>query len=87
MSGNSDPESDVEIQNRDSKQHDQQNNDKYYLQWDKNVVENISIDNRKLRGCTENRATLNGILTTNCHFLSVSSLFYMLSPTKYFENI
>ena len=56
------------------------------MQWGQNFVDNISIDNRKLRGCTENRATLNGILTTNYHFLSASSLFHILSPTEFFED-
>ena len=82
----SDPESDIEIGNEDTKEKDHDRNDRYYVQWDDNFVDNISIDNRKVRGCTESRATLNGILTTNYHFLSASSLFYMLSPTEYFEE-
>ncbi len=76
----------AEIQNEDSMQNDQPSNDRYYVQWDENFVDNISIDNRKLRRCSENRATLKGILTTNYHFLSASSFFYMLSPTQYFEE-
>ena len=86
LSDRSDPESDIEIGNEDNKEKDIDRNDRYYVKWDDGFVDNISIDNRKVRGCTESRATLNGILTTNYHFLSASSLFYMLSPTEYFEE-
>ena len=86
LSDQSDPESDIEIQNENSKEKDHNANDRYYVQWQDNFVDNLSITNRKLRGCTESRATLNGILATNYHFLTVSSLFYMLSPTEYFEE-
>ena len=86
LSDQSDPESDIEIQNENSKEKDHNANDRYYVQWQDNFVDNLSITNRKLRGCTESRATLNGILATNYHFLTASSLFYMLSPTEYFEE-
>jgi len=87
LSDQSDPESDIEeIENENSTQKDPNENDRYYVQWEQNFVDNLSIDNRKLRGCTESRATLNGILATNYHFLTASSLFYMLSPTEYFEE-
>ena len=87
LSDPSDPESDIEqIENENSTQKDPNENDRYYVQWEQNFVDNLSIDNRKLRGCTESRATLNGILATKYHFLTASSLFYMLSPTEYFEE-
>ena len=84
LSDRSDPESDIELGNEDTQEKDHDRNDRDYVQWDDNFVDNMSIDSRKVRGCTENRTTLNGILTTNYRFLSASSLIYMLPPIEYF---
>ena len=43
LSDRSDPESDVEIQNEDSMQNYQENNDRYYIQWDENFGNKILL--------------------------------------------
>lgn len=81
----SDPESDLE-NNDEERGIDPQATDRYFIEWQDNFMEHVTIDNRQLRGCSKAGPSLNGFLQTKYEFLSASSFFMVLCPTKYFEE-